>query len=112
MRFLIDENLPSAEILNLTGDFVHARDLGSRLTDSELWDHAREHRLVLVTKDADFSYRLALYGSPPKVVWIRFGNMRLRDMITLLRRAWPAVQRHVPEAELILVFRDRVDYRL
>jgi predicted nuclease of predicted toxin-antitoxin system len=43
-------------------------------TDREVWEHAREHHYTLVSKDSDFHELSLLYGSPPKVIWIRRGN--------------------------------------
>jgi predicted nuclease of predicted toxin-antitoxin system len=53
--FLFDENLPRVPSLQTRLPVIHALDLGFRLTDSQLWDHARKNDLVIVTKDADFS---------------------------------------------------------
>lgn len=43
-------------------------------SDLELWNYAREHGFTLVTKDVDFHELASLYGSPPKVVWLKCGN--------------------------------------
>ncbi|WP_287659116.1 MULTISPECIES: DUF5615 family PIN-like protein [unclassified Microcystis] len=46
----------------------------------------------MVTKDADFSERLMLDFSPPKVVHLRFGNIRKREFHQFLARIWPQVE--------------------
>ncbi|WP_424952391.1 DUF5615 family PIN-like protein [Deinococcus sp.] len=49
-----------------TWTVVHTSDLGTSLDDLELWQYARKHRLVIVTKDADFSDRVMnIDVSPP-----------------------------------------------
>ena len=53
--FLFDENLPRVHSLQTRLPVTHALDLGSRPTDSRLWDQARQNDLAIVTKDADFS---------------------------------------------------------
>jgi predicted nuclease of predicted toxin-antitoxin system len=55
MGFLFDENLPRVLSLPTSLPVIHALDLGCRLTDSQIWTHAEQHDLVIVTKDADFS---------------------------------------------------------
>jgi predicted nuclease of predicted toxin-antitoxin system len=47
---------------------------------------------VIVTKDADFSDRLMLDLSPPKVVHLRFGNMRKSVFHSFLARIWTQVE--------------------
>jgi len=46
----------------------------TQATDSVVWDFARRGDFVIVTLDADFFDLLNLYGSPPRVIWIRCGN--------------------------------------
>ena len=38
----------------------------------------------MVTKDADFHHRSFLFGSPPKIIWIRLGNCSTRQIAALL----------------------------
>lgn len=51
--------------------------------DHEIWEHAREHDLVILTKDSDFDELSQLYGCPPKVVHLICGN-RTTDYISNL----------------------------
>jgi predicted nuclease of predicted toxin-antitoxin system len=39
-----------------------------------LWAYAREHRLVVLTKDNDFFERIILSEPPPQIVFITTGN--------------------------------------
>jgi predicted nuclease of predicted toxin-antitoxin system len=63
--FLFDENLPQVPSLRSNWPIKHAREFGARPTDSELWVHARDNDLAIVTKDADFSQRIVLSAPPP-----------------------------------------------
>jgi predicted nuclease of predicted toxin-antitoxin system len=40
----------------------------------EIWNFARRNNLCIVTFDADFIDLSTLKGSPPKIIWLRFGN--------------------------------------
>ena len=37
--------------------------------DRQIWEHARMHDLVIVSKDADFRERSYVEGFPPKIIW-------------------------------------------
>ena len=78
-RMLIDVNLPYRFALWTGDDYLHMRDLGETWTDSQIWQYAREHDMVIVSKDTDFSDRVMLTRPPPRVVHIRIGNMRIHD---------------------------------
>jgi predicted nuclease of predicted toxin-antitoxin system len=45
-----------------------------------------------VTQDADFAEKSRLYGSPPKVVWLRCGNAPTQQVETLLRSGQEAIE--------------------
>ena len=106
--FLFDENLPAVSNLSPTLPILHATSLGIRMSDTALWDYARRHDLVIVTKDADFSQRIILESPPPRVVHVRIPNMRRRDFEKLLRTLWPRIETTVKTHKLINVFTDRI----
>ncbi len=83
--------------------------LGVSLTDSEIWEYAKENDLIIVTKDADFSHRIAAASPPPRIVHIRIGNMKLQDLLGFLKRSWPQIELHLPVAKLINVYSDRIE---
>jgi predicted nuclease of predicted toxin-antitoxin system len=107
--FLFDENLPRVLSLQTGLPIRHALDLGSRLTDSQLWAHAKQHDLAIVTKDADFSQRIVLGVPPPRVVHLRVGNMRGRDFAAWLGRVWPQIEAAIATHKLVNVYRDRIE---
>nr|WP_199289095.1 DUF5615 family PIN-like protein [Pseudanabaena sp. FACHB-1998] len=53
---------------------VQFHDLDDK-TDTEIWDFAEINNFYIVTQDADFAERSCLCGSPPKVIWLRCGNV-------------------------------------
>jgi len=78
MRFLVDENLSPELVLALSDAFPgsrHVRDgPGRGASDEEVWAFARDHGLLLLTRDKDFERLAVLRGPPPKVVWLTVGN--------------------------------------
>jgi len=107
--FLFDENLPRVPSLQTRLPVTHTLDLGSRRTDSELWTHAQQNDLAIVTKDADFSQRIVLGAPPPRVIHLRVGNMRRRDFAAWLERIWPRIESTIATHKLLNVYRDRIE---
>jgi predicted nuclease of predicted toxin-antitoxin system len=92
---LFDQNL-SPRLINLLADIypasIHVDAIGlPNAPDREVWDYARQHDYIIVTKDADFSELSLLLGFPPKVIWIRRGNCSTRDIERLLRDNYDAI---------------------
>lgn len=78
MKLLFDENV-SPNLSGLLSDeyprSIHVRDADLRgALDSQIWDYARDHGYVIVSKDDDFRQRSFLEGAPPKIVWLQVGN--------------------------------------
>ena len=43
-------------------------------SDLEIWNFAYKNKYTIVTFDSDFIDLANLKGSPPKIIWLRFGN--------------------------------------
>ncbi len=90
MKLLFDENL-SPRLVQLLADLfpesVHVRDVGLKTSDDQsVWLYAQNNQFIIVSKDADMHQRSFVFGSPPKVVWVRLGNCSTTDVANLLRR--------------------------
>jgi len=108
MTLLVDENLPST----ITRDCclsIHALELGHRITDDELWEKAKENGWTILTKDTDFFDRLVAHGPPPKVIWLRIGNMRRLKLEDFFRSCWPVIAELLPANDLIEIFPDQIE---
>ncbi len=88
---------------------MHATELGSQPTDRFLWDYARREDFTLLTKDTDFFEQLALEGAPPKVIWLRTGNLRRAELENMLLRLWPQIIGVLQTADLVEVHIDRIE---
>ena len=90
MKLLFDENLSHRLVALLADAYpgsVHVRDAGlSGAQDADVWRHAREQGLCIVSKDSDFHDRSIVLGPPPKVVWLQRGNCSTREIESILRR--------------------------
>jgi predicted nuclease of predicted toxin-antitoxin system len=54
---------------------------------------------LLTSKDTDFYQRSLVFGAPPKVVWLRIGNVSTAAIATLLRQRYVAVCRFYEDAD-------------
>jgi predicted nuclease of predicted toxin-antitoxin system len=102
-RYLIDANLPYRFAMWQGDDYVHVFNVGDNLPDSAIWNYARERALTIVTKDADFSDRVMLSEPPPRVIHLRVGNLRLRDLSSLLLSIWPRAAELSAQNRLVIV---------
>ena len=101
---LFDENLGARLVTDLADLYPGCLHVGDRGlaggSDREIWQYAREHGFVIVTKDEDFQQLSVLYGAPPKVIWIRLGNCSTGDITRLLTERHREVDRFLTEMEV------------
>lgn len=90
MKLLLDQNLSPRLLGALEPVYPgssHVRLVGLRDADDDaVWDYARNHGFIIVSKDSDYHQRSFLYGFPPKVIWIRLGNCPTSEIEQLLRQ--------------------------
>lgn len=95
MRFLIDEQLPTALVGRLVeiGHLAeHVAGIGLRgAPDRDVWASCHLRRAVLITKDEDFTVLARGPGAGSQVVWIRIGNTTARELWAALEPVWPEV---------------------
>lgn len=88
MRFLFDQNI-SHKILKLIpekySDSTTIKNEGLiNATDREIWEFAKLNDYIIVTQDSDFNDLNSLYGFPPKIIWIRTGNLKTQAIVDIL----------------------------
>ena len=108
-KFLIDANLPYYLSLWNHKDYIHINDLNDTWKDSEVWNYALENDLTIVTKDSDFSNRILLKDPPPKIIHIRFGNMKIKEFREKIISVWEDVCQMSETHKLVNVFHDRIE---
>jgi predicted nuclease of predicted toxin-antitoxin system len=108
-RFLIDANLPFHFGLWNSDEYLHVFKINDEWSDTEIWNYARQHDLVIVTKDTDFSDRIILGDPPPRVIHVRIGNMKIRNFHVLLNKIWPEVCELITTHKLIRVYPDYIE---
>jgi predicted nuclease of predicted toxin-antitoxin system len=88
MKLLFDQNISYRIEKKLSSNFnrsKHISTLGlSNATDIDIWNYAKLEEFVMVTFDSDFYDLSLLYGCPPKIIWIRKGNLNTNQIVDLL----------------------------
>jgi predicted nuclease of predicted toxin-antitoxin system len=108
-KYLIDANLPYYFELWNNPDFIHIKDLDDTWSDEMIWNYAKLHDLIIITKDADFSLKVLYNDAPPKVVHLKFGNLRIRDFHSVISNIWDVIEKNLEDNSLINVYLDRIE---
>lgn len=107
MKLLFDENLSHKLVGYVANEFpgcVHVRGINLRgADDGRIWDHARAHGFVIVSKDTDFRERSYVEGFPPKVIWLDVGTAGTLAISELLRRERHRIERFETDQETSLL---------
>jgi predicted nuclease of predicted toxin-antitoxin system len=89
MKILLDENLSfklKSKLRSVFPNLVHVSDI--RLTgqeDESIFEYARNNNFdAIITNDEDYYWLSLLKGSPPKIIWLRTGNMTTNNLVTVL----------------------------
>jgi predicted nuclease of predicted toxin-antitoxin system len=108
-KFLIDVNLRYYFSLWNSPDYFHQKDINDEWADEQIWKFATEHHLTIITKDSDFSNKILLHTPPPKVMHIRFGNMKMKDFHEHMVKLWEDALILNQNFKLVNVFKDRIE---
>ena len=88
MKILVDQNISFRivnKIIDHFPDCKHVSDCGLMdAEDSSIWNYAKEKNYSIVTFDSDFYDISLINGHPPKIIWIRTGNLTTDDLANLL----------------------------
>jgi predicted nuclease of predicted toxin-antitoxin system len=107
--FLIDANLPAKIGIWQNKRFIHLETLDPFWDDEVIWQFAKTNNLTIISKDKDFLIQQLIKGTPPKVVHIKFGNLKLKDFITVIETCWSEVEFLLEKNTLINIYSDRIE---
>ena len=90
MKLLFDQNLSFRLVRMLADEYPGSRHVVEAgldtATDLEIWEYARDHDSVIVSKDSDFRQSAFLLGPPPKAIWLRVGNATTLEVVEVIRQ--------------------------
>ena len=102
-EFLIDANLPKRLVFWRHDACQMLPD--AQWSDYTIWRYARQHKLTIATKDADFE-RLARAEGPPVVILLCVGRASRREIWGLLQK-WRPIARDAsrqPGCRLVKIY--------
>lgn len=88
MKLLFDQNISHRILALLPEEFSGSSTVKNEglinAFDREIREFAKKNNFIIVTQDSDFNELNTLYGFPPKIIWIRTGNLKTRDLLDVL----------------------------
>jgi predicted nuclease of predicted toxin-antitoxin system len=103
MKLLFDQNI-SFRITKLLSeafpDCIHVSQCG--LLDSEdpeIWQYAKRNNYAIVPFDSDFFEISLIKGHPPKIIWIRTGNLTTNRIASLIENNQTTIIRFLSSNE-------------
>ena len=102
MKLLFDQNISFRVLIKLKHlfpdcDQVRTLQLENK-SDIEIWRFSKENGYTIVTFDADFYDMVTLYGHPPKVIWLRTGNITTENLISVITSHAEIIQSFLQDA--------------
>lgn len=88
MKLLFDQNISPRILKNLPSELLECQQVRfvglQDSSDIEIFQFARKNTFAIVTFDSDFVDLNALYGTPPKIVYLNTGNLSTRNVSELI----------------------------
>jgi predicted nuclease of predicted toxin-antitoxin system len=88
MKLLLDENLSRRIVPFLQQAYPDSAQVVlvglQSATDLAIWEYAKEHGYVVVTRDIDFVDLSLLKGQPPKLIRLRVQNQSRATILSIL----------------------------
>jgi len=95
VKFLLDAHLPPVlgRVMAREGyEVTHVAQLEMKgATDPDIWQYAKSHGYVVISKDEDFMRYRRDTDANPRFIWVRTGNCKNRELIETLIKHLPAV---------------------
>lgn len=89
MKLLFDQNISfriEKKIRDIFPGSMHVSSCGlMNCDDQEIWEYARKYHFAIVTFDSDFYDMSVIDGHPPKILWLRTGNLPTDKIVQLLK---------------------------
>ena len=103
MTLLFDQNVSSKIAKQLEDTFPGAqqvRHLGLEdASDIEIFEYAKRNGYAIVTFDSDFVDLNVLKGFPPKIIWLRTGNLSTKSIAELMNKNVVAIRNFLQSEE-------------
>ena len=103
MKLLFDQNISPKIVRQVAADFPYSkqvRQVGLEdASDTTIFHYANQNGYVIVTFDADFVDLNILKGIPPKIIWLKTGNLTTQFVSNLLIKNKTIIQNFINSNE-------------
>lgn len=103
MKLLFDQNISPKIVKQLEDVFPEAKQVRhlnlENASDMEIFEFAKSHGYAVVTFDSDFVDLNIVKGFPPKIIWLRTGNLTTRSIAAFLQRNIWVIQNFIISEE-------------
>ncbi|MDR2495963.1 MAG: DUF5615 family PIN-like protein [Tannerellaceae bacterium] len=103
MKLLFDQNISFRILHSLPEVFAeskHIRSVGlNDCDDAKIWLFAKQNGFTIVTFDADFFDLSIVWGTPPKIIWLRTGNLTTSEIAERLILNTPVISSFIDNTE-------------
>jgi predicted nuclease of predicted toxin-antitoxin system len=65
--------------------------------DSDIWEYARKNHYSIVTFDSDFYDISVINGHPPKIIWLRSGNLTTQEIAKSMMHNKDMIERFIAD---------------
>lgn len=113
MRYLFDQNISHRILKLIPSTYAESTSVKKagllNASDREIWEFAKNNRYIIVTQDSDFNYLNSLLGFPPKIIWIRTGNLKTHSIVNILLNNSDEIQKFLHDSNhgCLEIFRQR-----
>jgi predicted nuclease of predicted toxin-antitoxin system len=111
MIFLLDANIPPSLAEDINGhEVIHIKTFpyGTSTNDGVINEYCAFNNCVLITKDSDFYDSFMLKKKPPKLILVKLGNKRLRELRSYFRKNWNQIEKLIADHSLIVLTPDSI----
>ncbi len=104
MKFLFDQNISHRILALLPDQYTDSSSVKEEglinAQDLQIWEFAKIHNYIIVTQDSDFNDYNTLFGFPPKIIWIRTGNLKTIAIVDILIEYYSDLLKFESDSEL------------
>jgi len=114
LKFIVDTQLPPllADFLcRKRNDAIHTTSFpdGHLMQDKEIIDIAIQQERIIITKDNDFFDYYFLKGSPPKILFLKLGNIKNNTLLSLFENNIEKLLKlYLENSNLVILERDSI----
>lgn len=103
MKLLLDENISHKLVIRLHEFFPgikHILDFQlNSIDDKVIFQFAKENGFAIVTFDEDYFTLSVLNSFPPKIIWLRTGNLSTNELEEILKTKRPVIEKFLEDIE-------------